>query len=65
MALQELRPGLVTWAARLNKFLKLYGLKFPLADHVALVQLLYSLVTLPDLEPALVNQVLCSTVPCN
>ena len=40
LAVRELRPGLVVWISRLNKYLRLYGLKFPLADHIALIKLL-------------------------
>ena len=29
IALRELRPGIVTWSSRLNKYIRLYGLKFP------------------------------------
>ena len=33
------------------RFLKLYGLRFSKEDHVLFVRLLYELVTLPHLEP--------------
>ena len=38
LAVRELRPGLVVWISRLNKYLRLYGFKFPLADHIALIK---------------------------
>ena len=44
LALRELRPGFVVWISRLNKYIRLYGLKFPLADHVALIKLLFSVI---------------------
>lgn len=45
IALRELRPGLVTWISRLNKYIRMYGLKFPKHDHIALIQLLMKFVT--------------------
>lgn len=33
------------------RFLKLYGRRFSKEDHVLFIKLLYELVTLPDLEP--------------
>ena len=45
IALRELRPGVVTWISRLNKYIRMYGLKFPKHDHVLLVKLLMSFVT--------------------
>jgi proteasome activator subunit 4 len=55
LATRELRPGLVVWVSRLNKYIRLYGLKFPLADHVALIKLLFSVIFIPDLEPFVIN----------
>jgi len=55
IALGELRPGIVTWSSRLNKYIRLYGLKFPKADHISLIKLLYSFITTPGLEPFMVN----------
>ena len=45
IALRELRPGVVTWVSRLNKYIRMYGLKFPKHDHIALIKLLMSFVT--------------------
>ena len=45
--LRELRPGLVTWVSRLNKYIRLYGLKFPRADHITLIKTLMSFITSP------------------
>jgi len=55
IALRELRPGIVTWSSRLNKYIRLYGLKFPKADQISLIKLLYSFITTPGLEPFMVN----------
>nr|CAD7196723.1 unnamed protein product [Timema douglasi] len=40
----------------LDMYLKYYGLKFSKDDHIALIYLMYELVTIPDLEPYLVNK---------
>jgi len=56
IALRELRPGTVVWMARLNKYIRLYGIKFTLADHVQLVKLVCELLTTPGLEPWAVQQ---------
>ena len=45
IALRELRPGMVTWISRLNKYIRMYGLKFPKHDHISLIKLLMSFVT--------------------
>ena len=45
ISLRELRPGIVTWISRLNKYIRMYGLKFPKHDHVSLIKLLMSFVT--------------------
>ncbi|KAK6639500.1 hypothetical protein RUM43_007773 [Polyplax serrata] len=52
--LRELHPGCSVWSARLTGYIKLYGLKFSKEDHVALVNLLYEVLTIPNLEPHLV-----------
>jgi proteasome activator subunit 4 len=57
LALREIRPGFVVWISRLNKYIRLYGLKFPLTDHVALIKLLFSVIFIPDLEPFVINHV--------
>ena len=45
IALRELRPGVVTWISRLNKYIRMYGLKFPKHDHISLIKLLTSFIT--------------------
>lgn len=37
------------------RFLKLYGRRFSKEDHVLFIKLLYELVTLPELEPHMVQ----------
>ncbi|XP_065338507.1 proteasome activator complex subunit 4A-like isoform X2 [Cloeon dipterum] len=54
--LREICPGCRVWTARLVKYCRLYGLKFTKEDHIAFVKMLYELVTLPKLEPYLVNK---------
>uniref|UniRef100_A0A672JGF3 Proteasome activator subunit 4b n=1 Tax=Salarias fasciatus TaxID=181472 RepID=A0A672JGF3_SALFA len=49
--LRELWPGVAFWSRKLFSFLKLYGRRFSKEDHVLFIKLLYELVTLPSLEP--------------
>uniref|UniRef100_A0A8C3A4M3 Uncharacterized protein n=1 Tax=Cyclopterus lumpus TaxID=8103 RepID=A0A8C3A4M3_CYCLU len=49
--LRELWPGVAFWSRKLFSFLKLYGRMFSKDDHILFIKLLYELVTLPDLEP--------------
>ncbi|XP_061787911.1 proteasome activator complex subunit 4B-like [Nerophis lumbriciformis] len=49
--LRELWPGVAFWTRKLFSFLKLYGRRFSKDDHVLFIKLLYDLVTMPDLEP--------------
>uniref|UniRef100_A0A3P8VNZ5 Proteasome activator Blm10 mid region domain-containing protein n=1 Tax=Cynoglossus semilaevis TaxID=244447 RepID=A0A3P8VNZ5_CYNSE len=49
--LRELWPGVAFWSRKLFSFLKLYGRRFSKEDHILFVKLLYELVTLPNLEP--------------
>ncbi|XP_054614170.1 proteasome activator complex subunit 4B [Dunckerocampus dactyliophorus] len=49
--LRELWPGVAFWSRKLFSYLKLYGRRFSKEDHVLFIKLLYELVTLPDLEP--------------
>uniref|UniRef100_A0A673BIM3 Proteasome activator subunit 4b n=1 Tax=Sphaeramia orbicularis TaxID=375764 RepID=A0A673BIM3_9TELE len=51
VALRELWPGVAFWCRKLFSFLKLYGRRFSKEDHILFIKLLYELVTLPDLEP--------------
>uniref|UniRef100_A0A3Q2Y903 Proteasome activator Blm10 middle HEAT repeats region domain-containing protein n=1 Tax=Hippocampus comes TaxID=109280 RepID=A0A3Q2Y903_HIPCM len=49
--LRELWPGVAFWCKKLLSFLKLYGRRFSKDDHILFIKLLYELVTLPGLEP--------------
>uniref|UniRef100_A0A3Q3GH33 Proteasome activator Blm10 mid region domain-containing protein n=1 Tax=Labrus bergylta TaxID=56723 RepID=A0A3Q3GH33_9LABR len=49
--LRELWPGVAFWSRKLFSFLQLYGRRFSKEDHILFIKLLYELVTLPDLEP--------------
>uniref|UniRef100_UPI0037E980D1 proteasome activator complex subunit 4B-like n=1 Tax=Semicossyphus pulcher TaxID=241346 RepID=UPI0037E980D1 len=49
--LRELWPGVSFWSRKLFSFLKLYGRRFSKEDHILFIKLLYELVTLPNLEP--------------
>ncbi|KAF5303620.1 hypothetical protein FQA39_LY09867 [Lamprigera yunnana] len=53
---REIRPGCIVWTFRLNKYIRIYGLKFSKEDHIALVKLYYELVTIPNLEPMRINK---------
>ncbi|KAF5308174.1 hypothetical protein FQR65_LT06354 [Abscondita terminalis] len=57
---REIRPGCMVWTSRLNKYTRIYGLKFSKEDHIALVKLYYELVTIPDLEPTRINKFGCT-----
>lgn len=54
--LKEIKPGCATWATRLQKYIKMFGLKFSKEDHITFVKLMYELVMIPDLEPYLVHK---------
>uniref|UniRef100_A0A3B3VJT2 Proteasome activator Blm10 middle HEAT repeats region domain-containing protein n=1 Tax=Poecilia latipinna TaxID=48699 RepID=A0A3B3VJT2_9TELE len=49
--LRELWPGVAFWSRKLFSFLKFYGRRFSKEDHILFINLLYELVTLPNLEP--------------
>uniref|UniRef100_A0A665UKH4 Proteasome activator subunit 4b n=1 Tax=Echeneis naucrates TaxID=173247 RepID=A0A665UKH4_ECHNA len=51
VVLRELWPGATFWARKLFSYLKLYGRRFSKEDHILFIKLLYELVTLPNLEP--------------
>uniref|UniRef100_A0A8C6PNM7 Proteasome activator Blm10 middle HEAT repeats region domain-containing protein n=1 Tax=Nothobranchius furzeri TaxID=105023 RepID=A0A8C6PNM7_NOTFU len=48
---RELFPGVAFRSRKLFFFLKLYGRRFTKEDHIIFIKLLYELVTLPNLEP--------------
>ncbi|XP_058477820.1 proteasome activator complex subunit 4B isoform X2 [Solea solea] len=49
--LREMWPGVAFWCRKLFSYLKLYGRRFSKDDHIFFIKLLYELVTLPNLEP--------------
>ncbi|XP_066249765.1 proteasome activator complex subunit 4B-like [Euwallacea similis] len=53
---REIRPGCALWTSRLNKYIKIYGMKFSKEDHISLIKLFYELMTIPDLEPTRINK---------
>ncbi|XP_071454240.1 proteasome activator complex subunit 4-like [Hetaerina americana] len=54
--LREIQPGCGIWCTQLAKYIKLYGMKFSKEDHIILIKLMYELVTIPDLEPWILNK---------
>ena len=52
---RDLRPGVVTWMSRLTGFINMYGFKFSKEDHVMLVNLTWSLLTMENMEPRLME----------
>lgn len=52
---KELRPGVTHWSKQLLKYIRLYGLKFSKEDHVLFVKLYLELITIPDVEGALIE----------
>uniref|UniRef100_A0A673LWV1 Proteasome activator complex subunit 4A-like n=1 Tax=Sinocyclocheilus rhinocerous TaxID=307959 RepID=A0A673LWV1_9TELE len=48
--LREIWPGVLFWTRKLSTYMRLYGRKFSIEDHVHFVKLLYELVTIPKLE---------------
>ncbi|KYM97994.1 Proteasome activator complex subunit 4 [Cyphomyrmex costatus] len=54
--LRELIPGCVFWSHKLTLYIELYGMKFSKKDHIAFIKLMYELVTIPNLDPNLINK---------
>lgn len=48
--LRELRPGFSHWSSKLQRFMSLYGLYFTKADHIKLIQLYLSVLSIKDLD---------------
>lgn len=38
------------------RYIELYGMKFSKEDHITFVKLIYELITVPNLDPNLVNK---------
>jgi hypothetical protein len=48
--LRELRPGFPLWSSKLQQFISLYGYSFTKKDHLKLIDLYLSVLTIPDLN---------------
>lgn len=48
--MRELRPGFSHWSSKLQRFMSLYGLYFTKVDHIKLVQLYLSVLSIKDLD---------------
>jgi hypothetical protein len=48
--LRELRPGFPLWSSKLQQFISLYGYCFTKADHLKLIHLYISVLSIPDLN---------------
>ena len=48
--LRELRPGFPLWSSKLQQFISLYGFAFSKSDHVKLVHLYLSVLSIPELN---------------
>jgi hypothetical protein len=48
--LRELRPGFSLWSSKLQQFISLYGYSFTKVDHLKLIHLYISVLSIPDLN---------------
>jgi hypothetical protein len=48
--LRELRPGFPLWSSKLQQFISLYGYAFTKKDHLKLIHLYLSVLSIPDLN---------------
>ncbi|CAF3831402.1 unnamed protein product, partial [Adineta steineri] len=48
--LRELRPGFSHWSSKLQRFMSLYGLHFTKVDHIKLIHLYLSVLSIDDLD---------------
>jgi hypothetical protein len=48
--LRELRPGFPLWSSKLQQFISLYGYSFTKKDHLKLIHLYLSVLSIPDLN---------------
>jgi hypothetical protein len=50
LQLRELRPGFPLWSSKLQQFISLYGYSFTKIDHLKLIHLYLSILSIPDLN---------------
>jgi hypothetical protein len=48
--LRELRPGFSHWSSKLQRFISLYGLHFTKAEHIKLIHLYVSILSINNLD---------------
>jgi hypothetical protein len=48
--LRELRPGFSHWSSKLQRFISLYGLYFTKTDHIKLIHLYVSVLSINELD---------------
>jgi len=48
--LRELRPGFPLWSSKLQQFISLYGFCFTKSDHIKLIHLYLSILSIPDVN---------------
>jgi hypothetical protein len=48
--LRELRPGFSHWSSKLQRFISLYGLHFTKAEHIKLIHLYVSVLSINNLD---------------
>ncbi|VDI21300.1 proteasome activator subunit 4 [Mytilus galloprovincialis] len=56
VALRDIKTGANHWSGQLTRYIKLNGMKFCKEDHLALINLMYELVVMPELELSLVQK---------
>lgn len=48
--LRELRPGFPLWSSKLQQYISLYGFSFIKSDHLKLINLYFSVLSIPNLN---------------
>ncbi|ESP01603.1 hypothetical protein LOTGIDRAFT_238219, partial [Lottia gigantea] len=54
--LRDIKYGATHWTDQLSRYIRVYGYCFSKEDHLKFIHLMYELVTIPDLELALVGK---------
>eukprot|EP00094_Tigriopus_californicus_P000230 TCALIF_00223-PA protein Name:"Similar to psme4 Proteasome activator complex subunit 4 (Xenopus laevis)" AED:0.06 eAED:0.06 QI:66/0.84/0.71/1/0.84/0.85/14/306/1826 len=57
VARREIQPAALIWLTRISRFLRHYGFKFSLSDHLSLIRLVESLLWLPNCDPWWITKV--------